>query len=49
MMVLGKEVDASPLTMAAALAARLGPVLGALPERDQDRVILAIEEMVSRA
>jgi len=47
--VRGEDVYANPLDLATVPAARLKDILAILPDRDQDRIIQAIDEMVSRA
>ncbi|MBB2206661.1 CcdB family protein [Gluconacetobacter takamatsuzukensis] len=47
--VKGEEVFANPLDLATVPAAQLGSAAGVLPERDQDAIIRALDEMVSRA
>ncbi|HEY4174639.1 MAG TPA: CcdB family protein [Rhodopila sp.] len=45
----GVTVYADPLDIATAPVQRLGEVLQILPESDQDRIIRAVDEMLSRA
>ena len=40
---------ADAFDIATILTTRLGPVLDILPEPDQDRVMRALDEMISRA
>lgn len=47
--VQGQTVYANPLNLATIPVATLKQVLEVLPERDQDRIIQAIDEMISRA
>lgn len=47
--VRGRDVYANPLDMATIPTARLGEVLETLPERMQDQIVRAIDEMISRA
>lgn len=47
--VQGQAVYANPLDLATVPARRLGGVLAILPERDQARIIRALDEMDSRA
>ena len=49
LMVLGQNVYADPLNIATVPTARLKDALGVLPDADQDRIIRAIDEMISRA
>jgi toxin CcdB len=46
--VNGQAVFVNPLNMATITAARLGEPVAVLGEHDQDRVIRAIDEMISR-
>jgi len=45
----GEDVFANPFDLATVPAARLGTALGVLPERDQDTIIRALDELISRA
>ncbi|GBQ28792.1 CcdB cytotoxin-like protein [Gluconacetobacter azotocaptans] len=45
----GENVFANPFDLATVPAARLGAAVGILPERDQDMIIRALDELVSRA
>lgn len=47
--VQGQSVYADPLNIAAVPVKRLAALLEVLPEADQDRIIRAIDEMISRA
>ncbi|MCP1213959.1 CcdB family protein [Acetobacter okinawensis] len=47
--VEGEDVFANPFDLATVPAARLGTVVGILAERDQDMIIRALDELVSRA
>ena len=47
--VQGQTVYANPLELATVPVARLGKLLEILQEADQDRVVQAIDEMISRA
>lgn len=47
--VEGEDVFANPLDLATVPVARLGMVLGILPERNQDAIVRALNELVSRA
>ncbi|MEE8663146.1 MAG: CcdB family protein [Acetobacter sp.] len=47
--VEGEEVFANPFDLATVPAARLGAVVGVLAEPDQDMIIRALDELVSRA
>ncbi len=47
--VLGQNVYADPLNIATVPTGRLNDVVGVLPDADQDRIIRAIDEMISRA
>ena len=47
--VLGQNVYADPLNIATVSTTRLRDPLGVLPDADQDRIIRAIDEMISRA
>ena len=47
--VQGQSVYADPLNIATVPSKRLTAVLEVLPEADQDRIIRAIDEMISRA
>ena len=46
--VEGEDIFANPFDMATVPAARLGTALGVLAERDQDKIIRALDELVSR-
>lgn len=46
--VVGEDVFANPLDLATVPVVRLGTVLGILPEREQDAIIRALDELVSR-
>lgn len=47
--VEGEDVFANPLDLATVPVEQLGTVLGILPEREQDAIIRALDELVSRA
>ena len=47
--VEGEDVFANPFDLATVPTARLGPAVGVLTERDQDMIIRALDELVSRA
>lgn len=47
--VEGEEVFANPFDLATLPATRLGPAVGVLAERDQDTIIRALDELISRA
>src|ERR1700733_4027432 len=47
LLVQGMTVYADPLDIATAPVQRLGDVVQILPESDQDRIIRAVDEMVS--
>lgn len=49
LVIEGQELFADPFDIATLPAVRLGPPLGALSERDQDKIIRAPDELVSRA
>lgn len=46
--VEGEDVFANPFDLATIPASRLGEVLSVLPERDQDAIIRALDELVMR-
>ncbi|AFW02845.1 CcdB cytotoxin-like protein [Gluconobacter oxydans] len=47
--VEGEEVFANPFDLATVPTSRLGAIVGVLPEHDQDMIIRALDELVSRA
>ena len=47
--VQGQDVFANPFDVATLPATRLGPLSCILPESDQDKIIRALDELVSRA
>ncbi|AQT05760.1 CcdB family protein [Acetobacter persici] len=47
--VEGEDVFANPFDLATVPAARLGIVVGILDEHDQDKIIRALDELVSKA
>jgi toxin CcdB len=47
--VLGQSVFANPMEMLTLRSKQLSEPLAVLPERDQDSIIRAIDEMISRA
>ncbi|MBV1833970.1 MULTISPECIES: CcdB family protein [Acetobacteraceae] len=47
--VEGEDVFANPFDLATVPATRLGAAVGVLSERDQDMIIRALDELVSRA
>jgi len=47
--VEGEDVFANPFDLATVPASRLGNVLYVLPERDQDAIIRALDELVIRS
>jgi len=47
--VEGEDVFANPFDLATVPASRLGNVLYVLPERDQDAIIRALDELVMRS
>jgi toxin CcdB len=47
--VEGEDVFANPFDLATVPASRLGNVLYILPERDQDAIIRALDELVMRS
>lgn len=47
--VEGEDVFANPFDLATVPASRLGDVLYVLPERDQDAIIRALDELVMRS
>ena len=49
LVVNGEMVFADPLNIATVRVSSLGNVVETLPEADQDRIIRAIDEMISRA
>lgn len=49
LLVDGHDVFANPFDLATVPASRLGEAVAILSERDQDRIIRAVDELVSRA
>lgn len=45
----GHDVFANPFDLATVPASKLGPVLGVIPERYQDVLVRAIDELISTA
>jgi toxin CcdB len=47
--IAGEDVIADPFDLATIPVAKLGPMIDILPERDQDAIIRALDELTSRA